>query len=267
MEINSRCSQFRISITILILFLSTKMEATTNTPSGLVLSGGLGVGRYENITMARGHTYTLGSPTDLGTNGTIFGIGIASTFLMFDIDACLKGYSVAYTRNDSARAANDPGVTFKGGVHILPSKWAIQLTPEIGYFYINEYVVVSCNNVDVYREELKDKWFLIGASNTWRINNTNCFKFSYFHSHNNQVEIDNYSLQWRRFLWGKQEDYFGYFGFEGQLSTKSDGRKSYGISFISGLNLLKANQMDKERKEDKKKAKEKADKIKEINKK
>ncbi|MCK4307478.1 hypothetical protein KAW50_04545 [candidate division WOR-3 bacterium] len=235
-----------------VLFSKEGLARDSNVPSGIFLSCNLGLGRYENLTMTDNHPPT---PVNLRGCSKLFGAGATLTFFRLNTEINWLENSVSQSA-DSVIGTHENCLEIKGGIHILPSNWPVQLIPEIGYFSIKEDVRMfprEEKEVILYKEDFEDKGTLFGGSGIWKINSSNFLKFSYSNNNLKQIGIDNYLLQWRFYfpspikeLRYKQVyygfldfDYCVFFDFKIGISTKTDGRKSCYCTVGLGLDPIK----------------------------
>ncbi len=136
-----------------VLFSSEGFAGDSNVPYGIFISGNLGLGCYESLTMTDNHHPT---PLDarLHTRSKLGGFGAALTFFRTNIEVNWWENCESHPWGDSSVYAGEKCLEIKGGVYILPSNWPVQLIPEFGYFSIKEALKMGHRDeeVDAYKE-------------------------------------------------------------------------------------------------------------------
>jgi hypothetical protein len=239
-------------VVMLVLFASKGFaNLKENVPSGLFLSGNIGLGSFENLAMAKNHTFVDSNFTHPPLQ-TYMGIELKYAKSIFDIETKYigSGSNEWSLGNDTILSAGDIYIPLKVGINTLPSYWYGQFIPEFGYFYYEEHLskdfIGSEKDISIYSEKLNGNGFLYGFSLIGMIRaiETNfSLEFNYSHNCLEKIKIDNYLLQ--AIACGKEPSgiYSLLLGCGIGLSTKTDGRRSYYASIELGVNLFAINEL------------------------
>lgn len=212
-------------------------------PKGAYFSFEVGLPHYENLAKARNHplSYLADYKVFLCGAGTI-----SYNAQRWDAEAFLnithQGDMVVYLE-DTMCAFNQLYTGLKAGLHTLPSYLPVNVIPEIGYLYFDEYLKKydkNDYNITYYNEELKGFSLAPGFSVLYKY--TDIFlKCTYFHNNIGTVKMDNYIVDLRWYpntAKADKNNYELFIGIESGLTNKTDGRIFYYLSGKIGGNLV-----------------------------
>ncbi|MDD2890136.1 MAG: hypothetical protein PHE49_05790 [bacterium] len=242
---------------IILIFLGNNgfAKSRENIPSRLFLSGNIGLGGYENLAKAKNHPF-VDSSFLIKSNGCYgLGIKLEYSYSLIEVGIIAGGQIWGYTKasvlsdtsTDTSYSAGGSSILIPVGIHTLPSKWPVQVIPEVGFCcYNNEYINKGHGTHLTYNEEIKKSGTMCGISciyYRYLVGGMLFFKGGYFFSNLPTFKINTYYLQCR--LTGANSKNKTLFFGEGEtgFSMKTDGRKSFYISFGFGLNLLTLSEL------------------------
>ena len=251
-----------------ILLSSERAVGQKEAFSGSSFSSAIGLApRYEDITMRRNHPP---SPHKRPPKGVFGGVTLTGNF--YFVNATLDYQFLGQTYRDDWDVENDTRLrsdvsehylTLKEGLQILPSNWAVQLIPEVGYSFLKEKITVDSLAWNphagvfvtrekkiccLYEKKYRDRGIFFGISSEWKLLSSHSIVLSYSHNNLEHIKIDGYLLQWRYYLSDieildflskddtdreyyqsqiNQDNSLMFYALEVGVSTKTDGRKSY----------------------------------------
>ncbi|MFA5033040.1 MAG: hypothetical protein WC614_08475 [bacterium] len=242
---------------IILIFLGNNgfAKSRENIPSGLFLSGNFGFGIYENLAKAKNHPFVDSVFLDKRNGCLCAGFKLEYGYSIVDIRFVYdkKWYDVSKnpvpsdTSLDTSYAFGATYIPLTIGVHTLPSSLPFQVVPEIGFCWNNEYISKKHRGAkEAYREEIRETGTMCGISciyDRYLVGGMLFFKGGYFFSNLPTFKMNTYYLQCR--LTGANSKNKTLFFGEGEtgFSMKTDGRKSFYISFGFGLNLLTLSEL------------------------
>ncbi|MDD2890132.1 MAG: hypothetical protein PHE49_05770 [bacterium] len=237
-------------IAIMFLLFANKgfaLKGKNSLPEGAYVYFVGGGSSYENL--AKANNRPSSDMTTLKNGGIWLGGGVTYNYSILNAEVFIKGSGKGEQNNnafhrDTMYTAWEMYTGLKAGIHTLPLNLPVQFIPELGYLYWKE-MLDKCdrNNFEnvYYNEELKGTSIALGFSVLYRY--TDIFlKFSYSHINVETINMDNYILELRHYPktpGATTNDYDGFWGVEGGLTTKTDGRKCYYVAIKVGIDFIK----------------------------